>query len=907
MAEPNENAAENAPVAANPPTPVASEKPQDAALGVYAPFPYSPEPFAELSDKARLTLLGLDDIATKTDIAARRLEIEQAWEAIHFDRGYQHLLRGKNGGWVLPGNNTGFGPQAQLDTSAVYATNVYGPKGDIIVAALSREVPKIEFFPMNPEYAPDIVAEEEAENFKLIWSRNNNLHALLVECARIFWNEDRVLLWTRYELDGQKYGFEQSGEALPDSVNVNIAEQEEAEESPEEAAAEAGLAEPTGQDAQADVLAAGESPMSEGAEALLEEAEQAPDAAIINEAGGSRKPLGREVTTAFGKLDHKVPINVQERSQMPWVQIMIDVDVAIARATFPWIADKIKVGSDGTSESQLDRIARENVRQSILGAYVTGDSLNRRTTLKYTWFRPSFFLDESVEDDVKTELLDNFPNGCLLARAGREFAFARNESLDAHIAIAHPTSGKGQNRKAMGSALISVQKRINDWVDLMDDFFKRTIPKKWMNADAFDMEAIRTQPNTPGSIAPFLPQPGLTTPDQYIMVEPTPQPQAALPDFIKWFITSLSEEISGALPSLFGAPTNTETVGGIQIQRDQALQRVGCPWNNIQDLFAEAALQAVNCAKACREGKKISQNIPGSGNIVVNTANLAGNVLCYPESNPAFPESWAQKEQKLIDLINISSQVPALGEWLYSPTNLPVLADGIRMKAFKVPGASSVTKQRAEFEYLLRGAPVDNPQFLMLKNQLAEGMEQLKANNVPGQPIDPQVQATMEKGAQLLKTLPPKTSSVPVAQDESELHAVEADTCFQWMNSSEGIKFKNGDEKQKAAFENVHLHWQEHTAMAKKIAAANAPPQKPPSESLSVSVDKMPTNVAIQALGKMGIQATPEDFAQKAKEDLQSKVASKSIPDVLRSTGEEKAPPKESFGSASKAPTAGAQ
>lgn len=876
MAEMVEQEVPNAPVPASAPNPALDkpESPNDAALGVFAPFPYSPEPFAELSAKAKGVLMGLDDIATKTDIAARRMEVEQAWEAIHFDRGYQHLLHGKQGGWILPGNNTGFGPQSQLDMASIYETNVYGPKGDTIVAALSREVPKVEFFPMNPEYGPDVVASEEADNFKLIWARNNNLHALLIECARIFWNEDRVLLWTRYELNGQKYGFEDEGTFEPE---------EESGESELKQLGEAGLKEPTGQEGQEDVLMAETSPEEDGLDALLREAEEEQTSEIVTEVGGARKPLGREVTSAYGKLDHKLPISVQEQDEMPWAQIMIDVDIAVARATFPWIAEKIHVGSDGTSESQLDRIARENVRQSVLGAYVTGDSLSRHTTIKYTWFRPSFFLDESVDDECKAELLEKFPNGCLLAKAGREFAFARNESMDAHIAIAHPTSGKGQNRRAMGTALISVQKRINDWVDLLDDFFKRTVPKKWMNADAFDMEAIKTQPNTPGSISPFLPQPGLTTADQYIMVEPTPQPQTALPDFIKWFITSLSEEISGALPSLFGAPTNTDTVGGIQIQRDQALQRVGCPWNNVQDLFAQSALQAVNCAKECRDGKKITQNIPGSGNIVVNTANLAGNVLCYPEGNPAFPESWAQREQKLIDLINISSQVPAIGEWLYSPANLPLLADGIRMKNFKVPGASSVTKQRLEFEYLLRSGPVDNPQFLQIKNNLDIGMAEVQKMIAEGKIIPDEVKSTLEQGQKVLQSIPPTISSVPVAQDESELHAVEADACFQWMNSPEGIKFKTGDPKQQASFKNVYLHWKQHVEMAKKIAAQNAPPQKPPSESISAPVDKMPPNIAVQLLGKMGVKATPEDFAQKDKSDLQNKIAAKSIPDALKS------------------------
>jgi hypothetical protein len=850
----------------------ASEKPElpeDSPLGVYAAFPWSNEPFADLSDKAKAALMALDDIASKMDIAARRLEIEQAWEACHFDRGYQHLFKARNGGWELPGDSTGFGAKKQQNFNGVYNTNVYGSKGDIIVAALSREVPKQEFFPANPEWGPDIVAAEEADKFKLIWARNNNLHSLLVDCSRIFWNEDRLLLWTRYELNGQKYGFEEENATAP------TVPQDELKPAP--------LEPTTGQEGLDEVIAEETTPksMGDGEELLGEDVMSAATEGTPTKESASKKPLGREVTTAHGKLDHKCPISVDNLSAMPFVQLNFDLDVSVVKATLPWMAEKVRTGG-GDASTELDRIARENVRQAVLGAFVTGDSQQRHCTLKFTWMRPSFFHDDAVDSDARAELLEKLPNGCMMARAAGEFAFARNESMDNHLAIAHPTSGKGQNRRSMGASLISIQKRINDWVDLLDDFFKRTVPKKWMNSEAFDVQAIKTSTNVPGSIGPFLPQPGLTTAEQYIMVEPTPQPQASLPDFIKWFITALSEEISGALPSLFGAATNTETVGGIAIQRDQALQRVGCPWNNIQDVFAEAARQAVLCARDCRDGKKVTQNIPGAGSVSVNTANLAGNVLCFSESDSAFPESWAQREQKLMNMVDASGTNPALQSWLFSPANIPALADGLRMKAFKIPGATSVSKQKNEFEVLLRSGPMPNPQVLQAKRSLEKAHADLVAQQQPGQDIDPEMQQKMEQGVQMAQQLPPEVSTIPVAQDESELHAIEADVCFQWMNSSEGQKFKNGTPKQRAAYENVHLHWAEHTAMAKKIAAANAPPEKPPSESLSAAIDKLPPNAAIQALAKMGIKATAQDYAQHAEEQVQQAVQKKAIPQALK-------------------------
>ena len=836
------------------------ESPNDSPLGVYAPFPYSPEPFAELSDSGRLALLQLDDIATKADVAARRMEVEQAWEALHFERGYQHLLRGKRGGWELPGG--GQGKKAnERNHNSIYDTNVYGPKGDIICAALSREVPRVEFFPANPEWGPDKIASEESDRFKDIWARNNNLHDLLTQVARVFWNEDRAVMWTRYELNGQKYGFEE------DTTTPTVPQDEL---NPPDR-------EPTGQEGQEDYLEVTTSD-SEGGDDIE---------GLLAESGvgnGSKKPLGMEVTTIHGKLDNKVPISVDNVCEMPFVQLMLDYDVSIVRGMFPWIASKITPGSDGQSATQLDRIARENVRQAVLGAYVTGDSLSRHTTVKFTWLRPSMFLDESVSDENRAELIEAFPDGCLLARAGKEYAFSRNEKMDDHIVIGHPTPGKGQNRRAMGTALISVQKRINDWVDLLDDFFKRTVPKKWMNAEAFDMDAIKNEPNVPGSIGPFQPQPGLTVESQYIMVEPTPTHQPALPDFIKWFITTLSEEISGALPSLFGNATGENTVGNAVIQRDQALQRVGCPWNSIQDMFALAAAQAVKCAAECRDGKEITQNLgPGRGNVTVNTANLlGGNVLCYAESNPAFPESWQQKESKIMDLVNKSSANPALAQWIFSPSNLAETASALRMKNYKVAGASSVTKQQSEFEVLLRQGPMPNPQLIQMQQGLAKIKGEMQEHAQGGGQVPPEAMAMVQQVQQASQTLPPMVSTLPVAQDESENHLVEANTAFDWLKSTEGQKFRFGTPKQQAGFANVHLHWSEHVKMAKQIAAMNQPPQKPPSESISIDVSKMPPPVAVAALGKAGIPATPQMFEQQAETALNHKVAGKAIPEALK-------------------------
>lgn len=812
-----------------------------------------PRDISPLSEDARNALMALDYILSKADIAPRRIEIEQAWKAIHYDRGYQFLLRNRNGGWTIPATGTGYGPQDQKYNSQFYQTNVYGEKGEIIVAALAREVPRVEFFPANPDHPPDDDMAEIAEDLKDIWAKNNNLHCILRDAAKIFYNEDRCLFWTRYELNGDEYGYEEPGEPLVP----------EDEENPP--------TEPTGTTGDTQYREKNESPV---------------------DAAAPRRPRGRVRTTAMGKLDTKVPIYVDALFQMNGVQLYEDKDVATAKSQFFWMADKVRGGGDGTGETELDRIARENVRQAVPGQYVTGDSINRHCVVKHTYIRRAMFYDSEVKKEVRDELLEKFPDGVLLVKAATEFCYARNECIDDHITVGHPFPGKGQNRRALGESLLPIQDYINELVSLALDFAKRTVAKKWMDSEAFNVEALRTQANVPGSIGPFQRQPGVPV-DQLIFIEPTPTPQPWLITWIQWIITSLSEQISGALPSLFGAQI-TGQVGseGVATQRDQAMQRVGSPWNELQAMFANAARQAAMLTAKCAN-KDISEVIPGKGRVDIKLNQLKGAVLCYPESNPEFPESWSQRETRVMAIVDQAMADPSgqLGKLIFAPKNLKAIKSAIRMPDFEIKGAATVEKTEAELEILLRSGPVPNPQLVQLQQSVQEGqahLTEIMAKMTAGLPLTPEEQQIAQTGPQLIQqaqqqmqSLPPLVPTIRAAQDASEDHGVAADVLFDWMNGPNGRKFHYGKPEQQQAFENVHLLWQEHTEVLAKLNAQNAPPPpiKPPS--ISIAADKMPPEVQSQIVAAAGLQAPPSNFADHATRDMNRDIAKKIIPDTL--------------------------
>ena len=814
--------------------------------------PSNPRDLSPLSEDARKALMELDSLYSKADVAPRRVEIEQAWKAYHYDRGYQFLLKDRRGGWTMPGDGTGYGAGKQKQISSLYQTNVYGEKKEIIVAALAREVPRVEFFPANPKRPPDQNMADVADDLKDIWAKNNNLQKLLQDAAGEFWNGDRTLFWTTFELNGDEYGYEDPDEPV-------VPEDEQTPPS-----------EPTGDEASTQYEEGNKSPVN---------------------ATAKRRPRGRSVTRCKGKLDHQVPIYVDCQSQMPSVAIYEDKDVAVAKAMFPWMRDKVRGGGEGTGETELARIARENVRQAVPGEYVTGDSINRHTVVTYRYLRRSAFYDECVNNTVREELLAKFPDGALLTKAATEFAFARNECMDNHCDIGHPFPGQGQNRRAMGESLLPIQDYINEMVMLVLAFAKRTIAKKWMDNQAFNLEAVKAQKNIPGDIGGFERQPGVAV-DQLIFIEPTPTPQPYLVTWVQWIITNLSEQISGALPSLFGAPI-TGQVGseGVAIQRDQALQRVGCPWNSLQAMFASAARQAAMLTARCAN-KDIEDVIPGRGNIIVKLNNLKGSVLCYPEANPELPESWAQKEQRITGLVDMALKSPdsATGQMILAPNNLKEIRSALRLRGINIKGESSVEKQEAELEILMRSAPMPNPQKLKMKQMLrisqmgmAEfGMKQQNGILSPQEAQQmQQAPAMLAQLEQAMNALPDMVSTVPVRDDGSQDNAVERDTCWDWMNSATGRKFANGNSTQKAAFENVHLHWMEEKTAADKIAKQNAPPPPPPKVSFTVPVDKIPAPEAAAAIIAGGIPANPADFEHQDQVDTNREIQKRVVPDKI--------------------------
>lgn len=809
--------------------------PASMPLGTFAAFPVSDEkewlPYDEATagsvdfdspDNDMLTQEQTNAIdamvkaVAQCEPTARRLEVQNAWRQELMDRGFHDLRPADNYGWEINGSDTKsrYGPLGSGVIKGHYPTNVIGVHNDILVSALTRDVPRAEIFPAKPDDDGCITAADAGNKFKHFIAHDNDYPERAAEIARLMCTDGRVLGYMAPWADAQQWGYEDETPAVV----------------PENEDAGAG-----------DVTPA-----------------------------KAKRPRIRSMLRIYGKLNDKCPIMANDSRRMAWRQISDEWDIAITKSTFPWVADKIKGGGSGIAEISLDRVARCTINLAL--QRTTGDSILRDSTVMFSWLRPEMYMDESCPKELRSWFWKTFPKGYLAIHAGDTMCLARNESQDEVLVGMHSRSGKGQNRRSMTEAYVNPNLRLNTWVDYIDEVFRKTTPRVGLRSDVWDIDKMRSSSVRVGVYEPFVLAPGELASETMVQF-PMPTHQPSLPDFIKFFAGELAELLTGASSTLTAADSDDpETLGQSRMKNGNAMGRLSESYKALGGGLAQLTVLGIRWAARVQPATaSVDSILPGKGRLSVKIADLqGGDIVGYTEGDANFPETWEQREARWNEIFSASGAGNEFAIELMSDPRNAALFKQFMPEGTVIPGADAVEKQRGEFEVLLKGAPMPNPKKALLEAVLTKGagtIRQLEMQQAqqPGTPIPElqQSQQMMQQAQQMWQGMPDQVSSVPVRADGSENDSVEALVCLGMINSPEGRRLSVSKKPaDKAAWRNLMLHWQEHTASAKQQEAKN---QKPlvPKVSATVAVDKLAPTAQAQALQEMGLPITgPQDVEQ---------------------------------------------
>ena len=303
-------------------------------------------------------------------------------------------------------------------------------------------------------------------------------------------------------------------------------------------------------------------------------------------------------------------------------------------------------------------------------------------------------------------------------------------------------------------------------------------------------------------------------------------------------------------PSMWGDSTGEADQGVYQtakLRRDQALQVYSMPWGAICDAVCTIVQQAIESAAANRQ-TDISASVPGQKKLEIEIENLRGSIVAQVQ-NVDIPQTIAEEERQMTALLEQSATVALYQSIVNDPRNLALFSKFPSMRDLEIPGADSVEQQQGEFEILMQSGPVPNPQFEAIQQQISQAEHDPEAQT-------PQGQAALAKLQEALQKIPQMQSTVPVAQNTSENHAIHAAITVGMMNSATGRKLKFGDEQQKEIYQNLSLHWQEHMTA---LDALKQPPQVEMKASVTIDPTKLPPEAQAKAFQALGLQVTPED------------------------------------------------
>lgn len=803
--------------------------PASLPLGTFAAFDVSDQPMWTtkegsqnlINSDQKAAIRSMVDAVGRADSVARRIEVQGAWWLELLDRGMHRLKPNNDGGWDIYGGSkvtNGRGVYGSAMANNYYDTNVIGEKNDIIVSLLTRELTSSKFVPDCPGDPDDETYAASADSMRHFIADENKYGKRQAEVGRFFCTDERSVSYTRIVADAQRWGYEDNpGDVVPETAD--------------------GL----------DPNAAGKA--------------------------SGKKPKMRAVTTIFGKLSHKCPIMAADQNAMQYQMIQQEIDAALARSKCPWIADQINGGDLGVAEIKMDRLARQSIRLAMQASTTAGDSTQRDVTETYCWFRPGFYMDDSCPKKLRAWFWQNFEKGMLVVYEAGVLAFVRNESMDECLNIFHARTGNGQNRRAITESYAGPQMRLNVLVDLWDEFCRKEVPRLGLDADVWDVPAVRSSSVRVGSIEPFKAPVGRPAADTIVQF-PQPSHVPTMPDFIMWLAGPLAEQLTHATQGLAGSqdgkdPEQTATES--KLKDNNAMGSFGESWKEMCEGFATIDTQAVAwVARVLPDNEKFDSNFPGKGRIRAEVQKLKmGSGKARAEGDANFPQSWAERESAWDKALADSGTNPIIAGIVSDPETQAGMKDFLP-KGMVIPVAAAVEKQRGEFDVLLRTPLQDNPQYLKAQQMVQKltpliqvGTMEAQMFAQAGQQMDPQkaqqlqqAQQMLEQAQQALQTLPPKISSVPIFPNDND--AVESLICDRMINGPEGRRLGNSkDESDQAIYANLSMHKQQHDQAAKQKSMANVKPI-PPKISINIPADKLNPTEQAGALALAGIPSGPD-------------------------------------------------
>jgi hypothetical protein len=578
-----------------------------------------------------------------------------------------------------------------------YSDNIYQMLCLSFIAALSPDVPKTRFQPVDADDEEDILIAQKASLIQAYCERENGIKALQKLELLYLWTAGSYFVYTRHVIDKNRAGIVRNptiemvmSEILPNRYVCSHC----------------------GETTPADAITSLQ-PRCPECNEPLDQSEYYPAENMLApmKTGYTEEARGMTAMDIYSGLQVDVDPEAEELYDSLYLDLEGEVNIAWVRSQFPGLYTQIQSsgGGDGTSNQDAARLAREKVSSP---GPTNGNAHANSGTYSRCWLQPEAFNILATKEKADA-LKKKFPDGVkLITFTGDIFLQAVPERMIDHWTWCGMLKGLGMYPMGVGDATLDIQTRINDAANTVHAYLDRlAFGTILADTDYIDVDAMASKPLSPGNFTGVKRKDAgesAPLPLEQMLYQPTFHID---PNIYKYEseLIQLAQLIAGVQPQTYGgSDPNVKTMGGQAQALKTAMGRLLLFWDQIREEHAKRAKNAVRCSvdnmddvmkivvKGDIEGDYRTEKILAS--------ELTGEFVAYAESDEGFPSSYQEIQERIMSLLQ-DQKNPFVVAVLSDPDTQKVVSRYILPDQIKLPNERARTRIKQMLREMQGQAP----------------------------------------------------------------------------------------------------------------------------------------------------------------------------------------------------------
>lgn len=553
-----------------------------------------------------------------------------------------------------------YGDEESRDNSGPlydYVINIIKPHADSIIAALTQDIPVLEFFPEDADNIDDITTAKTKTKIAVIIQKHNKGKLVLMDALYKAFNQGLLCGLVRTDYNKSYGTYKVPIMKAAEENNENSNENEET--------------------------------------SLGEETKDTQKTICI----GEKEHLkSRQILEVFGPLNVKVPYYARKQEEFGYIELMFEVPIDKAREKFPDFYAEIQAGD---SISATERWAR--TPSTYTAGPIGLEDMADMVTLRYMWLRPEKY-NILPEKEKADKLKAKYPEGVRIAKIGETIVEIEDDPMDETWVIKKIGPSSHIHSDPVGLPLLSINEMRNVVVNLAIQTIEYGIPSEFADPEVLNFDEYSATEASPGFVFPAKPKPGSSLESSFYTTR-----TATLSKEVQPFGEKLDQDAQftvGDFPAIYGGPSEgkSRTLGEYERSRVQALQRLSILWEYVRIWWSEFIELAVNnfISELISSGMdEYTYPIKENGlysNVVIRLEDLEGKAHVDSEASSDFPISSQQKRQIMLQFLQMQNDV--VNQIFMHPENIKNMSEALGFPDLYIPGEDQRFKQLVEIAQL---------------------------------------------------------------------------------------------------------------------------------------------------------------------------------------------------------------